>query len=281
MNQKAISNSGSPDGCEATGWGIDLHIHTSFSPDAHLPPEFACRAAEARDIKIIGFADHAEFLKKDEACIDLYEGARIQAEISKLHKMHENKLEILFGVEIGYIPGKENQIKEFLDSHPFDYVIGSVHYVGEVLVSRWTRQQELAGKSFMPYFEALLAATESGLFQILGHLDYVRKYMFSPQRYARDEYEGIIDKILDVASKSGLVLEINTSGWRQATEEPYPGEKILKKFAEMGGKVTVGSDAHKYHEVGYGYKRACKLLRRAGFSQIEVLRKGQPQSLPL
>lgn len=281
MNQDVIGNSESPDGCEATGWGIDLHIHTSFSPDAHLPPELACRAAEARDIKIIGFADHAEFLEKDDAYIDLYDSAGIQAEISKLRKMYKDKLEILFGVEIGYIPGKESQIEEFLDSYPFDYSIGSVHYVDEVLVSRWTREQELAGKSFMPYFEALLAASESGLFQILGHLDYVRKYMFSPQRYARDEYEGIIDRILDAALKSGLVLEANTSGWRQATEEPYPGEKILKRFAEIGGSVTIGSDAHKYYEVGYGYRRACELLRRAGFSQIEVLRKGSRQSLPL
>jgi histidinol-phosphatase (PHP family) len=281
VNQESISNARSWDGCKTNGWGIDLHIHTSFSPDAHLPPEFACRAAEARDIKIIGFADHAEFLKKDDAYIDLYDSAGIQTEISKLRKMYADKLEILYGVEIGYIPGMEQEIKEFLDSYPFDYAIGSVHYVDEVLVSRWTREQEPRGKSLMPYFETVLAATESGLFQILGHLDYVRKYMFAPQRYARDEYEGVIDKILDAALKSELVLEVNTSGWRQATEEPYPEEKILKRFAERGGRVTIGSDAHKYYEVGYGYKRACKLLQSAGFSQIEIPRKGHPQSLPL
>lgn len=269
---------------------LDLHIHTSFSPDSHLPPERACRAAAARGLKSIGFADHVEFLPADEAYVDLIDSAKILAEIERLRGLYRGKLEILYGAEIGFIPGKESQIKDFLDSQPLDYAIGSVHYVDGILVSRWVREQELAGKDFAPYFENVLAAAESGLFEVLGHLDYIRKYLFAPQRYRREEYHGIVDRILEVAVEKGLVVELNTAGWRHATEEPYPGERILKRFAELGGcvtgttgvtGVTVGSDAHKDYEVGYGNGKARELLRGAGFGSVEVFRQHKRSSLPL
>lgn len=275
---------------------LDLHIHTSFSPDSHLPAERACRAAAARGLKIAGFADHVEFLPADEAYVDLIDSTKILTEIERLRDLYRGKLEILYGAEIGFIPGKESQIKDFLDSQPLDYAIGSVHYVDGILVSRWVREQELAGKDFAPYFETVLAVAESGLFEVLGHLDYIRKYLFAPQAYRGDDYEEIVERILESAARSGLVLELNTAGWRHATEEPYPGEKILKRFAELGGcvtgttgvtgvagvtGVTVGSDAHKDYEVGYGNGKARELLRGAGFGSVEVFRQHKRSSLPL
>ena len=267
---------------------VDLHIHTSFSPDSNIAPERACRAAYARELKIIGFADHVEFLPEDGAYVDLYDGAKILAEIERLRERYRDKLEILYGAEVGFIPGKESQIKDFLDSQPLDYAVGSVHYVDGVLVSKWVRERELAGKDFAPYFEIVLEAAESGLFQILGHLDYVRKYLFAPQKYIREGYEGMVDRILEAAAREGLVIELNTSGWRHATGEPYPDEGILKRFAELGGGltggvtgVTVGSDAHKDYEVGYAAGQARDLLRRAGFGSVEVFRARRRSSLPL
>jgi len=247
-----------------------------------MPAERACRAAAARGLKILGLADHAEFLNEDEAYIAAnYDGDKIFAEIKRLRKMYEGKLEILFGVEIGYIQGMERDIEEFLKKYPFDYAIGSVHYVDGVLVSRWARERELAGADFMPYFEAVLAAAQSGLFGILGHLDYVRKYMFASGNYDRAKYEGIVGRILDAAVKTGLALEINTSGWRHFAQEPYPGAEVFSRFANMGGGATVGSDAHKYFEVGFGQHKARELLRSAGFESLEVFRQGKRCSIPL
>ncbi len=275
---------------------IDLHVHTNFSPDSPMPAERACRAAAARGLKILGLADHAEFLNEDEAYIaDNYDGDKIQVEIERLRKMYEGKLEILFGVEIGYVRGMERDIEEFLKKYPFDYAIGSVHYVDGVLVSVWTRERELAGADFMPYFETVLAAAQSGLFDILGHLDYVRKYVFASGNYDREKYEGIVGRILDAAVKTGLAIEINTSGWRHFAREPYPGAEVFQRFSKlgkgvMGGSVTgvtgvagvtVGSDAHKYFEVGYGGDRARKLLRNAGFESLEVFRQRKRCSISL
>lgn len=274
-------NSGSPRGDEVPSWGIDLHVHTTFSPDSQVDPERACKAAVARDIKIMGFADHAEFVKGDEAFIEVVDQRKIQAEIAGLRSLYGDRLEILYGVEVGYIPGKEREIRGFLDSHPFDYAIGSVHYVDGVLVSRWIREQEEKGLAFAPYFEALFRAAESGLFQILGHLDYVRKYMFAPHAYRHEEYLGIVERILKLACERELALELNTSGWRHFTAEPYPGPKILESFRGSGGYVTVGSDAHKYYEVGYGLARAKKLLRDCGFTSLETFRDRKRLTLSL
>ncbi|MBD3286762.1 histidinol-phosphatase HisJ family protein, partial [candidate division WOR-3 bacterium] len=198
---------------------IDLHIHTAYSPDSAVDPETAARVAVARELKIIGFADHAEFVNEDEAYIaDGYKGRAILDEILKLRKMFRGQLEILFGVEIGFIPGYESQIAEFLNSFPFDYSIGSVHWVEGLLVSDWTRKREAGGESYLPYYKDLLSAASSGLFQVLGHLDYVRKYLLAPEAYDHAAYELIIDEILEACAETGTAVEINTSGWRHATE---------------------------------------------------------------
>jgi len=260
---------------------IDLHIHTAFSPDSILKPARAFQAAALRGLEVIGFTEHAEFLPQDDAYVDHYDADGILEELERLRKTSRSGPELLFGVEIGYIPGEESGIGKFLDSHPFDYAIGSVHYVDGVLVSRWVRERELAGESFSPYFETVLSAVESGLFQVLGHLDYIRKYLFAPQNWRGDEYEELIDEILKAAAGTGTAVELNTSGWRHATEEPYPPETMLARLAELGGRATLGSDAHKYYEVGYANDRACALLRHAGFNEITVFRKGTAHQLPL
>lgn len=242
----------------------------------------ACRVAQARELKIVGFADHAEFVPEDDAYIvGCYDGQGILKEVERLRELFNGKIEILFGVEAGFIPGMEKEIARFLGSLPFDYSIGSVHYVEGQLVSSWTKQQELRGASFMPYYQDLLEAARSGLFQVLGHLDYVRKYLLVPEKYNHQEYEGIIGKILEACAEKGTAIEINTSGWRHATEEPYPGKEVFSRFKKLGGKVTVGSDAHKTLEIAYANRRARKLLESVGFKEVEVYRNGKGCSLPL
>ncbi len=261
---------------------VDLHIHTNFSPDSFLGPEEACYIATARGLKVIGFADHAEFINEDEAYIvDHYDGNKIFKEIERLRKLYEGRLEILFGVEVGYIPGMEKDIKKFLDSCPLDYAIGAVHYVNGTLVSKWTRDRERTGESFLPYFQTVLAAARSGLFEILGHLDYVRKYMDAPRNYNHAEYAEIIDEILKVCAESGVVVELNTSGWRHMTDEPYPGKAVLTSFKRMGGKVTVSSDAHQTTEIAYANRKAKKLLESVGFDEAEIFRQRTPYSVSI
>ncbi len=261
---------------------IDLHIHTSFSPDSKTSMERACAVAYARGLKVIGFSDHAEFVNEDSAYIvDNYDAWGIQKEIAVLREAYANKMEILFGVEVGFIPGMESDIKTFLSAHPFDYAIGSIHYVDGRLVSAWIREREEAEAGFMPYFKALLGAAGSGLFQVLGHLDYVRKYMFAPQNYRREEYSKIIDEVLETAVSSELTIEINCSGWRHFTREPYPGEDYLKRFAKKGGSLTIGSDAHKYTEIGYANLAARQLLKEVGFETVRIFRKRKSQDIGL
>ncbi|NLI97782.1 histidinol-phosphatase [bacterium] len=260
---------------------VDLHIHTTFSPDSAVPAERACRAAVARGLDIIGFSDHVEFRKEDEAFVELYRAEEIRAELLRLRSLYEGRLEILYGVEIGFIPGKEEEIRAFLDAHPFDYAIGSVHYVEDVLVSRWIRMTEEEGKSFSPYYEALLGAAQSGLFQILGHLDYIRKYMYYPQGYSPHDYDKLTEEILEAAVKSGMAVELNTSGWRHYTEEPYPAEEILGSLASKGGRTTYGSDAHKYYDIGYASKRALELLKEQGFKTLDIFRQRKRETLDI
>lgn len=279
--KKTHKNPGSPQRSERTVWGIDLHVHTAFSPDSNMDPRHACIAAAARGLEIIGFADHAEFVATDDAYVGKVDQDRILEMIAGLRREYKGKLEILYGVEIGFIPGREAEIAVYLDSHPFDYAIGSVHYVDGKLESAWTRGREQTGQDFTPYFQTVLAAAKSGLFQVLGHVEYVRKYMYDPGKYEGTAYVDIVEDILQAAVHNDLTLELNTSGWRHATGEPYPGRGVLTRFRELGGKITVGSDAHKYYEVGYGDGKARGLLKDVGYAGVQVFRKRQRFNLPL
>jgi histidinol-phosphatase (PHP family) len=186
---------------------------------------------------------------------------------------------LLQGVEITYQSGLEEAVMEWQESHPWDYVVTSVHMVdyddgwaiisepgamGAYFASHSQRQ------AYGPYFVELLRAVQSGLGDVLGHLDLVKR--FGVRRYGRLDpaaFEEEIRQVLRAAAQRGMGLEINTSGLRQSPGEPYPALTVLRWFRELGGEVlTVGSDAHHADDLGHGIREALDMAREAGFRAI-------------
>jgi histidinol-phosphatase (PHP family) len=256
---------------------LDLHVHSTCSADGASSIAAYARHAAAMGLEEVGFCEHADFDPRDRSYgyLDLArydrEMAAARAEVPGV-RLHQ-------GVEITYQASLEEEIRGWLAGRRWDYVVASVHLVdyddGWAMVSE-PRAVEgyFAGHSqrqaYVPYFEELLRAARSGLGDVLGHFDLVKRYGTGHYgRFAPADFEEEIRSVLRAATEEGVGLEINTSGLRQAPGEPYPGLTVLGWYREMGGEIlTLGSDAHDVQYLGYGLAEAVALARAAGFEAV-------------
>jgi histidinol-phosphatase (PHP family) len=136
-------------------------------------------------------------------------------------------------------------------------------------------------EAYQPYFAEARRAVESGLFDLIGHLDLAKRYgvrYYGP--FDLSLFAAEIREILKLAVERGVGLEINTSGLRQAPHETYPGLEVLRWYRELGGQVlTIGSDAHSVKDLGKGIAEAFGLAREAGFEAVTLFEKREPRRL--
>jgi histidinol-phosphatase (PHP family) len=269
---------------------VDLHVHSSCSADGVSSIGDHARRAEALGLAEVGFCEHADFDPRDRGydSLDLTrydrEFAAAQATVSGVRLRQ--------GVEITYQAEREGEIRAWLAAHPWDYVVASIHLVdyadGWAIISEprameayfTTHSQRQA---YVPYFEEVLRAVRSGLADVLGHFDLVKRY--GVRRYGPFDplaFEEEVRAVLRAAVEEGVALEINTSGLRQSPREPYPGLVVLRWYRQLGGELlTVGSDAHHSDDLGAGVAEALAVARAAGFRAIATFARQRVHWLDL
>lgn len=256
----------------------DYHMHTPLCQHAvGHPVEYAARAAEL-GLREIGFSDHSPMAQDDFdnwrmrlAQLDEY-----VAQVREAQARHP-QLTIKLALEVDYIPGHEDWIRELAARHPWDYFIGSVHYVSEswdldnpTKLSKWRERD--AFEVWTVYFERLTQAAASGLFEIIGHADLAKKFCFYPSRDCTHLFEAF----LAAARRTDTAIELNTAGLRKECKEIYPSPRILELARKAGVAITFGSDAHAPQEVGADFSKAIDLARSVGYDrarQFERRRK--------
>lgn len=176
------------------------------------------------------------------------------------------------GVECDFVPGAEERTAELLESRDFDYVVGSVHFVGEAAVDHegWDIWEGGDAEAvWSRYFGALAECARSGLFDVLAHPDLVKVWGRArplPEGDLRRFYEPAVEAI----AASGIAVEISTAGLRKPVGELYPSAEFAAMCAEAGASFALSSDAHLPEQVGYGYERALELLAGLGVEEICV-----------
>jgi histidinol-phosphatase (PHP family) len=188
------------------------------------------------------------------------------------------------GIEMDFIPGREDRIASLLDAHEFDYVVGSVHFLGDRAVDHdgydvWEREGD-AERVWGRYFETLAEAARSGLFDILAHPDLVKLWGDArpvPDRDPRFFYEPAIEAI----AESGIAVEVSTAGWRRPAAEQYPSEAFAAMCVDAGASFALSSDAHRPEDVGYAYDRAVETMRGWGVNELAVFEHRQRRMEPL
>lgn len=256
---------------------VDLHVHSTCSGDGvSTLAEHARRAAEL-GLAEVGFCEHQDFDPRDRSYLFL-DPARYDAEIEAARQAVPS-VRFRQGIEITYQASLEALIRAWLAEYEWDYVVASVHLVDYDDTWAMISEPHAVGayfethsqrQAYVPYFEELLRAVESGLGDVLGHLDLVKRYgaaHYGP--FQPTDFEDEICAVLHAAVARGVGLEINTSGLRQAPGEPYPALTVLRWYRDLGGELlTVGSDAHRAADLGAGIPEALDLARQAGFRAI-------------
>jgi histidinol-phosphatase (PHP family) len=255
----------------------DYHIHSSYS-DGRSAPEDYIVTAIAAGLSEMGFSDHLslndsyEEWNMDKAAISHY--------ISHLENLRntEKTIKIKIGLEVDFFSGKENEIRNYLRDFPLDYIIGSVHYLGEKSVDGSTDlyKEKNIDRIFKSYFNSVSAAASSGIFDIIGHCDLIRIFGFRPT----SDQEPLYRLLAKAMKKYDVAFEVNTNGRNRPLADFYPDRKFLHVFNEENVPVCVNSDAHMPSRVGQYFDEAYDLLRYVGFTEMAVFNKRERHMVP-
>ena len=256
----------------------DYHTHNYLCRHAEGKLTEYAKAALQIGVTEIGFSDHApmeqdpfdswRMLRTELPCyLQMLEQARTEYP----------QLTIRAGLEVDYIPGMESWIKELAGLYDWDYFIGSVHYLDNGWDIDNPEKKELwekadVDKVWKLYFERLTQAAQSGLFNIIGHCDLVKKFNFLPKSDLSQSYR----QFLQAAAQTGTAIEINTSGWDKDCHQAYPSAEILSMAFQEEVALTFGSDAHSPGDVGKNFTNAIKLARHAGYTHSICFERRRP-----
>jgi histidinol-phosphatase (PHP family) len=265
---------------------LDAHVHTDLSPDSDLPIDALAAVAAARGLAELAITDHVDFERGAPAYDYTTFDQRERAVRTAAERWAPHGVTIRFGVELTYDRSWETDIRDHLARHQYDFTIGSVHDRVDSPYSRRRVASWVGGRSLAeivaPSFDEVIAAARSGLFDAIGHIDVVKRYLWphvTPERLAGapELYEPILAALVE----SGTALEVNTSGLRHPVQETYPSADIVARFRAMGGRrVTVGSDTHRTTHFGVGLRDGYTSAAAAGFETLAFGRSGRLVDIP-
>jgi histidinol-phosphatase (PHP family) len=187
---------------------------------------------------------------------------------------------VKLGLEVDYLPGKEELIAKLLDGRPWDYVIGSVHFIEQGAVDHEGYDAWAASapeRVWADYFRTVGEGARSGLFDVIAHPDLV-KVWGSGRPAPHGELRGFYELALDGIVGSDVAIEVSTAGLRKPVGEIYPARELLEMCVAAGRPVALSSDAHVPEHIGYGYESAVAYMRDAGIASVTVFdRRGRTE----
>jgi len=232
---------------------FDYHVHECRSRDtenATLPA--IVREAEEKGVREIALTTHLIVAGPDiHLSIRMDELDEYFRDIERAQS--DTDVVLRAGLEVDYFPDEERRLEKIVDEHPLDYCLGSVHYINGVDIG----------------------SRGSGLFDVLAHPDYWRKFLQTvrSEPAAIEDYGSVYRDALRTLAEEGVGFEVNTSSTKVGLTEFYPVQGFLKAAYESGvSTVTVGSDTHTPSKIGYRLDEAAANLRRAGYESISTFR---------
>lgn len=264
---------------------IDYHMHSNFSDDSDARMEDMIKSSIDKGLTHIAITDHVDFLYPDPNFPFMIDYNEYKDAVYELKEKYDKKIDISFGVEMGFQPSAEKLIKDYLDENFFDFVIGSTHCVaglemyGDSFYKGKTKEE-----AYREYFEDVLNSVKAyPVFNVYGHLDYVNRYGgYSDNSLSYFDYKDVIDEILKELISRGKGLDLNTSGYRYKIGYAHPQKEILKAYKAFGGEIiTTGSDAHKPQDVAADFDLAYALLEEIGFKYVTVFKDKKPQFIKI
>jgi histidinol-phosphatase (PHP family) len=264
---------------------VDYHMHLrnargEIAHETSAIDPFV-ESARAAGVDEIGFTEHIYYFKQTRSLWTVpYHTERcvydIEAYVSAVVSARGRGLPVKLGLEVDYVAGREDETREILSPYPWDFLLGSLHYIGGLAVDDEPRLTDAVGveEAWRQYFEMLAAAARSGLFDSLSHPDLVKIF---GERVTWFDYGPVVDAIAD----SGVAVEVSTAGLHKPVEELYPHPEFLAACRARDVPVTLASDAHFPNVVGRDFDRALELLRSVGYETVTVFEQRRARQEPL
>lgn len=261
----------------------DCHTHSDNSRDGVDPMMMMCERAASLGLYTLAITDHCEC---DTYYAEAYDKSVRQSffEAHKAKAVFDGRLKILAGVELGQPLQNPEAARDALSACEFDFVLASAHILpGKEDFYEMDYTQNEVYPLLKEYFAYVEDMVKWGQFDSLAHLTYPLRYMVGKGiQVDLSRFRDEIDRILSSLVKSEKALEINTSGLRQEIGCTMPDADIVSRFRELGGAyVTIGSDAHRWADVGAGIEEGIALAQRVGFSHFTIFEKRVPRLIPI
>lgn len=253
----------------------DYHSHTPLCRHAEGEPEAFIDAALAAGLSEYGISDHAPQIPEpfDDWRMTDAEFPEYLKWIERARCHAAGRIPVRAGLECDWLAGCEPWVGTLAARHDWDYLIGSVHYLGDwdfdnpKWLGRWAESDVDAVWSH--YWETYIQMADSGLFDIVGHPDLVKKFCHVPKGDLDRYYEPAIDAI----AAAGCVIELNTAGLHKPCAEVYPAPRFLELACSAGIGLVISSDAHAPGEVARDFSVAIQMARAAGFRETQLFEK--------
>jgi histidinol-phosphatase (PHP family) len=275
----------------------DYHVHLRPDDDGTDADTYFTQAnaeryresAAARGIQELGASEHVHrFVQALDVWTHPWYRHWAVDDLDRYCEFVNRETDLKLGIEVDFLPGREDRIANLLDGREWDYVVGSVHFLRDQAIDlgegRWAEfgiwRSGKPDEVWARYFETLGEAARTGLYDILAHPDLVKVWGRGapvPEGDLRRFYELAMDGI----AESDVAIEVSTAGLRKPVGEIYPAVGFLEMCLEVGRPVALSSDAHLPEQIGFEYERAVDWLRVAGVERIAVFNRRERTLEPL
>ncbi len=193
--------------------------------------------------------------------------------------------DLRLGIEADFIAGREDRMATLLDAYDWDYVVGSVHFLGDHGVDHdgyevWDHRSRRPDELWRRYFQTLGEAARSGMFDILAHPDLIK--IWGPRRPVPEgDLRRFYELAMDGIAESQVAIEVSTAGLRKPVGEIYPAKPFLEMCIDAGCPVALSSDAHVPGDVGRDYDRALELLDALYVRELAVFERRERRMEPI
>ena len=245
----------------------DFHSHVARSSAAQM-----VQAAKGKGLSVLGLSEHVFQMSEARAPLEYMqlEGPLLTfaAYFDSTHRAARDfQFDARIGLEVDYVPAKNEEIIASIEGYDWDFLIGSVHEIDGVVyeyVHRWSSVEGDA--AWLRYFELQRAAVSSGHFSVVSHPVRMRvKTPYLPTRFDEE-----LEKLAAEATHYNVALEVN--GFDVLN---YPGivRRLVKACALQKTPISVGSDAHDPRGVAQGHPQAEAILREAGITKVRIWKR--------
>ena len=275
-----------------------LHLHPHVDPgkgDSSGPPvgeyplgliESYVETADARGVTELGFTEHlyrceegaavlgefwaaepdAELAEQARDMVAIDAGLSLADYVKEVLNAKQRGLPVKLGLEVDFFPNTIDAVMDLLAGYPFDFLIGSVHWVGgwSIDASDVMHEFERRGidRAWEDYFNLVADLARRGVVDVLAHVDVCKKFGYRPEVEPIHLYE----RVVRAAVASGTAVEVSSQGLRRPAREVYPSPTFLQMFSNAGVKITLASDGHRADEAAWGHQEVVAAAVAAGYS---------------